>query len=80
LAATLAQATLEYPRAYQVRLSEATGDNAATPVASGSGQQATDTVASLSKPLVGRYLLISQHGSIVGTWWSVAELVVACTH
>jgi hypothetical protein len=70
----------DYPRAYQVRLSELTHNNAATALASGTGQQATNTVVNLAKPAVGRYLLISQVGSIDGTWWSVAELSLACTH
>ncbi len=70
----------DYPRAYQVRLSELTHNNAAPVLASGSGQQATNTVITLAKPALGRYLLISQVGSINGTWWSVAELMLACTH
>jgi hypothetical protein len=70
----------DYPRAYQVRLSESAHNSAATPLASGAGQQAMNTVINLAKPAVGRYLLISQVGSIDGTWWSVAELTLACTH
>jgi|GEM_PF-3077677 hypothetical protein len=76
----LGNSPADYPRAYQVRLSELTHNSAATALASGSGQQGVDTVVTLAKPAVGRYLLISQVGSVDGTWWSVAELKLACTH
>jgi F5/8 type C domain len=68
----------DYPRAYEVRLSELSQNRSATPLASGKGQEAMDTVIDLPKPVAGRYLLISQTGTINGTWWSIAELKVAC--
>ena len=70
----------DYPRAYQVRVSNNPQDNASSPLATGNGQQATDTLVTFATPALGRYLLISQTGSINGTWWSVAELTLACTH
>jgi F5/8 type C domain len=70
----------DYPRAYEMRLSELTQNRSATPLASGKGQEAMDTVIDLPKPALGRYLLISQTGTINGTWWSIAELKVACLH
>ncbi len=70
----------DYPRAYQVRVSNSPQDNAIAPLAMGNGQQATDTVVTFATPALGRYLLISQVGAINGTWWSVAELTLACSH
>jgi hypothetical protein len=70
----------DYPRAYEVRLSELSQNSSATALASGKGQEAMDTVIDLAEPAVGRYLLISQTGSINGIWWSIAELKFACLH
>jgi hypothetical protein len=68
----------DYPRAYQARLSDAPNDFALTPIVMGSGQQGVDTVLSFP-PAVGRYLLISQVGIANGVWWSIAELLAACS-
>jgi hypothetical protein len=70
----------DYPRAYQARVSDLPNNVAATPLVMGNGQQATDTMIDFTPPAVGRYLLISQTGIASATWWSVAELTVACTH
>ncbi len=70
----------DYPRSYEVRVSNTSQNSAVAPLVTGAGQQATDTVIAFTSPAVGRYLFISQIGSINGTWWSVAELNIACTH
>ena len=70
----------DYPRAYEVRVSNSSQNTTASALARGNGQQATDTVVSLPTPALGRYLLISQTGSATSIWWSVAELKIGCVH
>jgi hypothetical protein len=70
----------DFPRGYAVRFSNTSNNFAAPVLLSGAGQQATDTVLSFATPVSGRYLLIAQTGSVKALWWSIAELVVACSH
>jgi hypothetical protein len=66
----------DYPRHYQVRVSDTPNDVAASVVAEGDGT--SDLVVANFEPAVGRYLLISQTGVASPDWWAVAELDVAC--
>jgi beta-glucosidase len=62
--------TADYPRGYQVYLSE-DGTNWGAPVATGSG--ATVTTISFAAH-AARYVRITQTGSASANWWSIAEL------
>jgi hypothetical protein len=67
----------DYPRQYEVRLSNAAGDFGAPLISSGTGQPVTTTWIDFAAPATGRYLLISQTGT-ADSWWSIAELEVSC--
>ena len=70
----------DFPRGYTVRFSNTSNNFAAPVLLSGAGMQATDTVMSFAAPVTGRYLLIAQTGSVNGLFWSVAEMLVVCSH
>jgi hypothetical protein len=42
------------------------------------GAASVDTVMTFPAGTTGRYVLISQKGSVTGLWWSVAEILVQC--
>ena len=70
----------DFPRHYQVRLSNMPANNEAAVLAEGDGTP-ENTMIQLQQPATGRYLLISQKGVSANdpmTWWSIHELNVAC--
>jgi len=68
----------DHPRGYAARVSETPLDFASPVLVSGAGQPSVDTVIVFDPGVVGRYLSISQTGS-ASSWWSVAEVNVACS-
>jgi beta-glucosidase len=74
----LGASSSDHPRGYAARVSATPLDFAGPVLASGAGQQNVDTVIVFGPPAIGRYMLISQTGAS-SSWWSVAELNVACT-
>jgi hypothetical protein len=70
----------DFPRGYAVRFSNTSNNFAAPALLTGAGKQATDTVISFAAPVTGRYLLIAQTGMANGLFWSVAEMLVVCSH
>lgn len=63
----------DYPRAYEVQLSD-DGQNWGEPVARGRG---TQTVTEIHfKPASARFIRITQTGSVHGLFWSIHELAV----
>ncbi len=70
----------DYPRAYEIRLSNASMNTAAPVLASGAGMPGTNLTVSFPTPISGRYLHIRQTGATVDTgWWTVSEIYVSCT-
>jgi F5/8 type C domain len=69
---------LDYPRAYAVRFSDTANDLNASVLLMGSGKSSTDTVLNFASPVTGQYLLITQSGTASSSFWSIAEIVVAC--
>ena len=85
---TLTQVTLavfgndvaDYPRMYEVRISNTTGAPGAAVVASGAGATGS-TVITLPSPITGQFLKVSQTGMDVlpdTNWWSIGEVNVTC--
>jgi hypothetical protein len=70
----------DFPRGYAIRFSNTSNNLAAPVLLTGAGKQATDTVISFAAPVTGRYLLIAQTGTANGLFWSVAEMLVTCSH
>ena len=72
--------TNDYPRAWAVRVSNASMNFNAPALISGAGA-AGHTIINLAAPETGQFLLIRQTGvNDTGTeWWSISELLVACT-
>lgn len=68
----------DYPRNYQVKLSDKPLDFTAPIRASGAGAQGETLVVTLAEPAAGRYLLVLQRGKDASAWWSVSELSVKC--
>jgi hypothetical protein len=75
----------DYPRAYEVRLSNSAPAVDGTPNftppirASGAGVQNSNLTLNFPAPISGRYLSIRQTGATASTeWWTVAELNVSC--
>lgn len=68
----------DFPRNYQVRISDAPLDFKAEIRASGAGAQGQTLVVTLAEPVKGRYLLVQQKGKDATSWWSVSELTVEC--
>jgi hypothetical protein len=70
----------DYPRQYEVRVSNTSQNNGAPVRASGTGAQGADTVVDFASPVSGRYLLVKQVGDATATfsWWSVAEVDASC--
>lgn len=70
----------DYPRGYEIRLSNSSMNTAAPVRASGAGAAGTNLTVSFPTPISGRYLHIKQTGSTTGTeWWTVTEIYVSCT-
>ena len=67
----------DYPRMYSVYVSDIENDLNGDVLASGVGSAGVTTTIELSKPFLGRYLLIRQLGSSI-SWWSVDEIEVVC--
>jgi hypothetical protein len=68
----------DYPRHYEVRVSNTSIDKEAAVLTEGEGTPG-NTLIQLPQPATGRYLLISQTGFTMQTiWWSIHELNVAC--
>lgn len=70
----------DYPRGYEIRLSNSSMNTAAPVRASGAGAAGTNLTVSFPTPISGRYLHIKQTGTTTGTeWWTVTEIYVSCT-
>jgi hypothetical protein len=67
----------DFPRGYEISVSERHTDFDAIARASGHGASVSETVIPLEIPVVGRYMLIKQTGS-AKAWWSIAEISVEC--
>ncbi|HVY32198.1 MAG TPA: discoidin domain-containing protein [Polyangiaceae bacterium] len=68
----------DYPRSYQVKISDTPLDFNGEIRASGAGALGQTLVVTLAEPVKGRYLLVQQKGKDATSWWSVSELTVAC--
>lgn len=68
----------DYPRGYEVRLSDSAHNMESPVLASGSGALGEPTVVTFDAPTVGRYLLVRQTGKDSVMWWTIAELNVKC--
>jgi hypothetical protein len=68
-----ASSSADYPRGYQVNVSN-DGINWGSPIASGSGTSAITQIRFATQ--AARYIRITQTGSVSGLWWSIAELNV----
>jgi hypothetical protein len=67
----------DFPRGYEISLSDRHTDFDAAARASGHGASVSEKVIPLDRPALGRYLLIKQTGS-AKSWWSIAEISVEC--
>lgn len=67
----------DFPRGYEISLSDRHTDFDAVARASGRGASVSEKVIPLDRPALGRYLLIKQTGS-AKSWWSIAEISVEC--
>lgn len=70
---------LDYPRHYEVRLSNTSGNMVAAVLAEGDGM--TGTLNVTFAETTGRYLLVSQTGAVMNaetSWWSLHDLNVSC--
>jgi hypothetical protein len=68
----------DFPRIYQLKISDTPLDFNAEVRASGAGALGQTLVITLAEPVKGRYLLMQQKGKDASSWWSVAELSVVC--
>ena len=68
----------DYPRIYQVKVSDKPLDFNGPIRASGSGQLGQTLVVTLAEPVQGRYLLVLQKGKDPTAWWSISELTAKC--
>lgn len=67
----------DYPRHFQIRVSNSTQNFGAPVLLEGNGT-VDATMIDFPKPATGRYLLISQTGIADPSWWSVFELDASC--
>ncbi|HTM45412.1 MAG TPA: discoidin domain-containing protein [Polyangiaceae bacterium] len=71
----------DFPRHYQISLSDTSGDYQAPVLAEGDGVPGNNLIL-LPQPATGRYLRIWQTGSTVAdvnaNWWSIHEISVSC--
>ena len=68
----------DYPRIYQVKISDKALDFNGPIRASGSGALAQTLTVTLAEPVKGRYVLVLQKGKAADYWWSVSELTATC--
>ena len=68
----------DYPRIYQLQISDNPLDFNGVVRASGVGAKGQTLVVTLAEPVVGRYLLVQQKGKDPINWWSVSELTAKC--
>ena len=68
----------DYPRIYQIQISDTPLDFSGTIRASGAGPKGQTLVVTLAEPAVGRYLLVQQKGKDAVNWWSISELTARC--
>jgi hypothetical protein len=68
----------DYPRIYQIRLSDTPLDFNGLIRASGAGLLGETLVVTFAEPIKGRYLLVQQKGNDANAWWSVSELTANC--
>ena len=68
----------DYPRIYQIMISDTPLDFNGTIRASGAGAVGQTLIVTLAEPVTGRYLLVQQKGKAAENWWSVSELSVVC--
>lgn len=68
----------DFPRNYQVKISDKPLDFSAEIRASGAGALGQTLTVTLAEPVKGRYLLVQQKGKDPSSWWSVSELSVSC--
>ena len=68
----------DYPRIYQLKISDKPLDFGGPIRASGSGLVAQTLTFTLAEPVVGRYLLVLQKGKAANYWWSISELTATC--
>lgn len=68
----------DFPRKYQINLSDTPLDFDGAVRASGAGAIGETWVVTLAAPVRGRYLLVQQKGKDPVAWWSVAELTAEC--
>lgn len=71
------QSLKDFPRGFSISLSHRHTDFDARACAKGRGAPVSEQVIPLGEIAVGRYLMIRQTGS-AESWWSIAELGVAC--
>jgi hypothetical protein len=68
----------DYPRHYEVLLSDTPHNMEGAVLASGMGALGQTTVVTFDAPLVGRYLIVRQTGMDPMMWWSISELTAKC--
>jgi hypothetical protein len=68
----------DYPRGYEVRLSDTAHNMEGPLLKSGSGALGEPTVVTFDAPVVGRYLLVRQTGKDSVMWWTIAEVTAKC--
>jgi hypothetical protein len=68
----------DYPRIYQIKLSDTPLDFNGLIRASGSGALGQTLVVTFAEAVEGRYLLVLQKGNDASAWWSVSELTAKC--
>ncbi len=68
----------DYPRGYQVIVSDTAKDTSGTVLLAGAGKSGVSTAILLPALASGRYLLIKQTGSSL-SWWSAEEIEVSCS-
>lgn len=67
----------DYPRQYEVRVSDTSPDPSSSAVVSGSGANGVSTAITLPAVKTGQFLVIRQLGASL-SWWSVVEIEVSC--
>jgi hypothetical protein len=68
----------DYPRGYEVTVSDVPSNTNGTPATGGAGEAIADLTIDLGAIVSGRYLLIELTQAADPSWWSVNELGVAC--
>jgi hypothetical protein len=68
----------DFPRIYQIQLSDTPLDFKGQIRASGAGSLGQTLVVTFAEPVSGRYLLVQQKGKDASAWWSISELTAKC--